>query len=492
MNKRNQRHDHRNATDEQLMELMKQTEVPLPKDAEKASLNAMAKGVSEARTEATMYKRWQQKRTMFMGVGATVSAAAVAGLILINTDFSPDSSPGGPTEDPPPVDEGEDNHQEESEPDQDEQDHEQNDDERSDAESYSVEAFAEASETNDDQIVFDLSYDGEVWEETFDRVLPANMPIHTLVPEGWETSEESVEGRVSGDRFTIGDVIILDYLEGDSGAADAEMLIEDVMDAEGFDEDDRSEVDEADYPELASSSLPPFDFMEAGYVLEAEGNPDVLIYYGEALGRYLVIRQTVPENEPEMKLYGEAVLEYTGEDLPGKVYQSGLEKDEETGRPTEALLRQLREGDPTESEMTLFTDDELGFSTYIPEGSSVREERGEDVLTYYLSEEDDYESQMSIGIFDEGVTYEEAWHFILDHFSYGENTRQDDGVPDWAVDVYQNMGDMTGSVMLAEQDGRYFYIEYHSEYWEEAAHEQAGMMVLIRDFWRWDDGTPLD
>lgn len=99
--------------DKEIKELMKQVHQPLPERAEQASLEAMAKGIPEARQAAASRRKWGQRKTMFFGFGGTVAAAAIGGLILFSTEGVQDTIQGWFGDDTEPVDD----HEEENETD---------------------------------------------------------------------------------------------------------------------------------------------------------------------------------------------------------------------------------------------------------------------------------------------------------------------------------------------------------------------------------------
>ncbi|ADH97760.1 hypothetical protein [Salisediminibacterium selenitireducens] len=494
MNKRHDKHEQMDTTDKQLTDLMKNASVELPKQTEKASLNAMAKGVSEARQDAVKMNKWQERRTLLIGFGGTVSAAALAGLILINTDFVQDAFPGWFGDDAVPADEN--NEENEEEPDEhDEQ--EENDDEESslDFTKPEFEVLPPEEDGEDDREVT-FTYHGDSWNETFEAFSSDHLPIHGFRPEGWALNEETIEDEFVIDRLTIGDYIQLDYYELGATAEDMERSVQAYIDEHGFEDDEIETLPEDEIPELGQGL--PFSFFKKGYRMLAEGDTYTEIYYGELNGRYVRILHESPDQEPELWAHGDVFFHLIAPVLPATVASENDTIDEETGRAQEKTIRFQLDDGIGERDFKLFNDDELGFNSYIPEDFAVQEERDGRVKQYILDEQEDPWGQVSIGIFDEDVTQDEAWTYILDHFAYGENIRdqgEQSRTPDWAIDTFDNHpgggADIVGSAKLSERNGRYFYIEDHSESFEIAAFDNSITVRIIEHYWQWDDGSSL-
>ncbi|AOM84395.1 hypothetical protein [Salisediminibacterium beveridgei] len=498
MSKRHQQ-NHEYEQDREVAELMKQMHRPLSEQAEKASLEAMASGVSEARAEHASISKWQQRKTMFMGIGGTVTAAALGGLILINTDFVQDAFPGWFGDGTVPVNE----ENEEENENNDETDNEQNDEnqeepvEESDPEDISFQMIDD-EEADEQNRLFELTVGEDTWQEWFTRTDANQIQLTAFTPEDWDVNEEQVEGDLTRDRVSLDGRVLFDYLPSGADGDDVATVIDDILQENGLDDEERvtlSEEEVSDYSVFGHHD--PYD-IAGGYVAADDDGKQLTVFHGEFLGRELIITSITDENHPETALYQEAVLAHTAVPFPATVHEEDRPEDEATGRMEEKTVLSPTADSPIATDVVLFRDEELGFSTYISADFSVSEDRDGQVKQYLLDEQDDPAGQISIGIFDEGVTQGEAWTYILDHYAYGENMRDEtdaNRIPDWAVDVFENRtnenAEMVGSVRLGERNGRYFYIERHSESWETAAHSHSRMTSIIEDFWQWEDGDQL-
>ncbi|MET3683588.1 hypothetical protein ABID56_001683 [Alkalibacillus flavidus] len=489
---------HLGETDKRIREAMEQSQADLSDRSKHDSMMAMMRGVSEAREEEGHQQKREQKRSFWFAMSGTVAAFGIGALLLFNT--APVQEQIGTwfgEEDAPAVDEDEeeqDDQTEDTENDEEPQDEDDNEEIEEEADfevnkpSFEVVPPEDVELDSNNRLPYqtvEFSYEGKTWEETFTQFEVDALPLNMYIPEDWEVSEETGNGDQIEERIRIGDHIMFDYYSPGANANNVESSVDDMVQNKGIQSDEVKALSEDELPEIGRGM--PYHILEGGYHILIEGDTYQEIYYGELSGRYVKMTFEFPYDEPEQWSDGDVLLQLMSQQLPSVVETDDQSIDSDTEREEEPMIQYQVDDGVAEQTFQLFYNEELQFSTYIPSTYELEETEDDQVEQYIFTTSDDREGQLSLGIFDEDVSRQEAWDYILDNFAQGRNGAQNP--PSWAVDEYRyGPGtDATGRAILAERNGRFFYIEEHAENPETSMLEFGPTLNIAQEFWRWEE-----
>lgn len=461
------------------------------KDRERM-LQVMQEGAKEARANRT---KKPGRRHLWTGTAGTLLAAGIGGLILISNDGFLDWFDGG--SEPGSVNDQE---NEEQEPVGEE---DQEEDEIPDGQTLSIEKpvfdilSEEEREEEDPERMNEteevrISYDGTDEHLYLERAEASDLPVYLHYPVHWEQSESGDEEEglgltLSGDEGEMTVTLYPHDTDPDTVVAGYASVIDDL------DPEHRAIQTEDGLPDLEANG--DLSDERIGELVQGEVYYDEEMGYGEYQvmainGQYLGIHTEIEAESPHLWALGKLVYATWLENLPAPVYPDDVINDEQTGRPEQIEVREQIDAGIGQSPHDLVVSDELGFSTYVPEGVTVTADTNEVVV-----ENPDLDGLMVFTALPEGMNEEEAVGDVVMQAERDGRDVVDGGQEEsWLVESLQYMnanGQQEGYVYVVRHDGQYFVLETVSDDTESLFFFWSRMSGTFLAFLEWPDGTRL-